>query len=284
MSATGSENTMQTTASMPDRPGRSSFTRLGNLLFAAPVVLGVVVAVATLAASSTEGAAPPSPELGARLFATQCAACHGADGEGIEGRGPTLEHEGEAAADFVLRTGRMPLAAPNLQPRRGPVRYSEEEIQALVAHVGLLGDGPAIPDVDTSSANLQRGMELYLLNCAACHSASGAGAPIGGGREAPDLHDATALQVGEAIVVGPGSMPVFGSLTDDDINDVATYVEDLQRQNTTAAVRFGGAGPVAEGLAAWLLGLIPLIALTRWIGRPKPGRDTSSVDGKAPTS
>ena len=36
---------------------------------------------------------------------------------------------------------------------------------------------------------------------------------------------------------------------------------------------FGGAGPVAEGLAAWLLALLPLIALTRWIGTPHEGRD-----------
>ena len=36
---------------------------------------------------------------------------------------------------------------------------------------------------------------------------------------------------------------------------------------------------VAEGLAAWLLGLLPIIALTRWIGRPHEGRDRRAVEG-----
>ena len=30
-------------------------------------------------------------------------------------------------------------------------------------------------------------------------------------------------------------------------------------------------------LAAWLLGLVPLIALTRWIGTPHEGRDRAAV-------
>ncbi len=57
-------------------------------------------------------------------------------GEGVEDRGPPLTDEGRAAVDFVLRTGRMPLAAPNLQTQRGPVRYTEEQIVALVDYAG----------------------------------------------------------------------------------------------------------------------------------------------------
>ena len=76
-------------------------------------------------------------------------------------------------------------------------------------------------------------------------------------------------------------MPVFGSFSDQDLNDVAAYVKDLQRMRTTAPDDFGGAGPVAEGLAAWLLALLPLIALTRWIGTPHEGRD-APVDVSEP--
>jgi ubiquinol-cytochrome c reductase cytochrome c subunit len=77
-------------------------------------------------------------------------------------------------------------------------------------------------------------------------------------------------------------MPVFGSLESSDIDSIATYVEALNEQHTTGASSFGGAGPVAEGLAAWLLALVPLVALTRWIGRPKSTRDpTHHVDGHA---
>lgn len=222
-------------------------------------------------------------ELGVSLYAAHCASCHGTEGAGIEGRGPSLEDEGAAATDYVLRTGRMPLAAPGMQPRRGPVRFDEREIEALVDHVAAIGDGPAIPDVDVEAGDLANGSQLFQLNCAACHVASGAGAVIGSGGEAPSLMRSTPTQVGEAIVVGPGAMPVFGSFTEQDINDVAAYVQQLQEENTTGAGALGGVGPVAEGLLAWLLGLIPLVALCRWIGQPDDARDADEpVDAEAP--
>ena len=255
-------------------------SRTGASFLASRWTLAVVAAVSGLGAVAvslddgpTSRAQSPERELGAQLYAAHCSSCHGVAGTGVDERGPTLEVEGTAATDFALRTGRMPLAAPEMQATSGPVRFSEEEILALVAYVDTLGDGPAIPDVDPSLGDLSNGGELYRLNCAACHVASGSGAPIGGNRRAPNLLDSTPTEVGEAILVGPGSMPVFGSFSPQDINDVAAYIEHLREENTTGASSFGGAGPVAEGLAAWLFALVPLIALTRWIGRPKSGRD-----------
>ena len=71
-------------------------------------------------------------------------------------------------------------------------------------------------------------------------------------------------------------MPVFGTFTEKDINDTAAYVRHLQEERTTSARDFGGAGPVAEGLAAWLLALLPLVAITRWIGSPHEGATRST--------
>ncbi len=217
-------------------------------------------------------------DLGAQLYGDHCASCHGVDGQGVEGLGPSLAPEGRAAVDFVLRTGRMPIADPDMEARRGPVQFNEAQIRALVAYAGAFGTGPDIPDVDIARGDLVAGGEIYRLNCAACHVASGSGAAIGGGREAPSLMDATPTQVGQAILVGPGAMPVFSSLDAQDIDDVAKYVDDLQRRHAAGVDAFGGAGPVAEGLAAWLLALLPIIALTRWIGRPHEGRDQRAVD------
>ncbi|WP_158412469.1 cytochrome bc1 complex diheme cytochrome c subunit [Ilumatobacter nonamiensis] len=244
-------------------------------LVAAPLALAAAFGIVTfLGSGAATGAAPSEPVDGAELFATQCSSCHGLDGLGVEGRGPTLEPEGEASADFVLRTGRMPMATTDRQAHRGPVRYSEEEIVALVEHVGMIGSGPDTPNIEIEGADVSNGGELYRLNCAACHVASGAGAPIGGGRQAPNLLEATPTEVGQAIIVGPGSMPVFSEFEPQELNDIAAYIhEALTDDDTTSASRFGGAGPVAEGLAAWILALIPLVALTRWIGRPKDGRD-----------
>jgi len=254
----------------------------GRAMLAIPAVASAIFAIVLFTGSTpTQSATPPSPQLGALLFDAHCSSCHGADGTGIDGRGPSLKTEGRAAADFVLRTGRMPLADPTAQAKRGPVRFTEEEIVALVDHVGTIGDGPDIPDVDITDADLGSGGTTFRLNCAACHVASAAGAPIGGNRRAPSLALSTPTEIGEAIITGPGSMPVFGTLTDQEINDVAAYVEDLKEQKTTDAWHFGGAGPVAEGLAAWLLALIPLIALTRWIGHARSGRDPTTDDTDA---
>ncbi|MET0460606.1 MAG: c-type cytochrome [Ilumatobacteraceae bacterium] len=246
------------------------------LLPAAAAAVAGIVSFTTPAPTIEADAVAPAQsaaELGEELFVSQCASCHGVDGRGVEDRGPTLYDEGEAAVDFVLRTGRMPMAQPNMQAKRGPVRYSDTEIRALVAYAGSFGDGPAIPDVDPAAGDLAIGGELYRLNCAACHVASGSGAAIGGGRDAPTLMQSTPTEIGQAIRVGPGAMPVFGTFSDEDLNSVAAYVVDLQSMDATGVDDFGGAGPVAEGLAAWLLGLLPLIALTRWIGTPHEGRD-----------
>ena len=214
-------------------------------------------------ATGTEPAAD-----GPALYRVHCATCHGVDGTGVTDRGPSLLHEGRASADFALRTGRMPLADSAMQPSRGPVRLSEAQITALVDYLGELGDGPDIPSVDPTSGSLADGARLFRLNCAACHVASGAGAAIGDGGIAPSLMESTPTQVGEAVLIGPGAMPIFGALTDDDLDDVAAYVERLQDDNTTGALSLGCVGPVAEGLAPIAIGLGAIIALTRWIGAP----------------
>ena len=252
---------------------------MGRWLRAGPIALtaGATLMSLTSSTAPAAGASAGQEALGTELYATQCAGCHGVDGTGVAERGPPLTPEGPASVDFALRTGRMPLANPDRQATPGPVRYSEEEIQALVAYAGALGDGPAIPIVDPAAGDLAAGGELFRLNCAACHVASGAGAAIGGSREASNLMDSTPTEIGEAILIGPGAMPSFGAFSPDDINSVARYIGDLQQRDATAASEFGGAGPVAEGLAAWLLGLVPLIAVTRWIGTPHEGRDRGAV-------
>lgn len=167
----------------------------------------------------------------------------------------------------------MPLANPSDQATRGPVRFSEAEIRALVDYVGAFADGPSIPDVEPNRGDLADGGDLYRLNCAACHAASGSGAIIGNNRRAPSLMESTPTQVGEAIGVGPGAMPVFGDLTAHQVDSIASYIGNMQREGTTDADALGGIGPVAEGLFTWLVPLAGLIALTRWIGTPRSTSD-----------
>ncbi|TML79510.1 MAG: c-type cytochrome, partial [Actinobacteria bacterium] len=99
------------------------------------LLLGIVVAALALAAVAiaqppggvvrpeNEGSLRPL-ELGAQLFAANCASCHGPRGQGvypppfqhgasgIKGAGPSLLGVGALAVDFYVRTGYMPLGDP----------------------------------------------------------------------------------------------------------------------------------------------------------------------------
>ena len=228
----------------------------------------VCAAIAVALAPATAGGQEEGPD-GEALYLEGCSSCHGATGEGIEDRGPSLESSGEAAAYYYLSTGRMPLSNTGEQPRRKEPAYSGEALDALVAHVASLGDGPALPEVEgIEEADLAVGGELYRDNCQACHSASGAGGALSYGRAAPQLAPATPLQVAAAIRSGPGEMPVFGrdALSEDEVTEVAAYVEYLDDPADPGGLAIGRTGPIPEGFVAWFLGMGALLGLVAWIG------------------
>lgn len=216
--------------------------------------------------TAQEGASAGSAERGAALYRAGCATCHGADGEGVD-PWPAIANAGEAAADFQLRTGRMPYTGePGQQTQPKPPAYDEQEIRDLVAFVGSLGDGPPIPEVRTDEALLPQGYELFALNCAPCHGATGNGGAVGGGAIAWPLSNSDPRTVGEAMLTGPGQMPVF-DLGDDSIAAVATYVEFLQSADDPGGFDIGGIGPVPEGFVAWMVGMGMLVGIVYLVGR-----------------
>jgi ubiquinol-cytochrome c reductase cytochrome c subunit len=229
-----------------------------------PALAGVVRPHATGSHQSVGGASAAVTEAGSALFQSQCASCHGLQGQGTA-YGPSLVGAGAAGADFYLRTGRMPLSAPG-QPvvRRQPV-LTEEQIQELVGVVASLGDGPEIPKV-TSGGDVSDGSRLYLANCAACHGATGAGNAIGGGNLAANLHQATPTQIVEAMRIGPGAMPKF-ALTEDQEASIASYVQFLQHEPSPGGLEIGGLGAVAEGFVAIGIGLVLFVLATLFVGR-----------------
>lgn len=284
----------------PDEPARSGRDRPHlhrGVLAAALLLAGLVGLDAGVAAAP--GAAVPEqagggeedpdvivraddPELvtaGRGLYETGCSSCHGLDGAGVtlpDGRlrGPTLVDSGEASAYYYLTTGRMPLANSEETPERKPSPYGPEEISALVAYVGSLGDdeAAALPDVDVTKADLAVGGDLFRENCQACHQASGAGGALSYGRAAPTLEPATPLQVGAAMRAGPGQMPVFGPelLTQDEVEDIARYVQYLDDPADPGGLPIGRTGPVPEGFVSWIVGIGALLALSAWIGTRSP--------------
>ncbi len=298
-----------------DPPSRPPCPRRPLGWRAAPLLVALAGTTVVLAAGGGSAAAPaptgrqadPTADAdliarGRALYATGCVSCHGPDGQGQDApggelRGPSLVEAGEAGASYQLTTGRMPLADPSDLPSRKEPAYDPDEIDALVAFVASLGDGPALPDVDVDRGDLAEGGVLYRENCQACHSATGAGGALSYGRAAPPLAAATPQQVGAAVRSGPGPMPRFGDdiLTAEQLDSVARYVAYLEEPDDRGGLALGRLGPIPEGFLVWVgaLGLLLVAAYlmgTRWATAPRvdpvpPGEpDPDDVAPAAPVS
>jgi ubiquinol-cytochrome c reductase cytochrome c subunit len=234
-----------------------------------------------VAAPGSEAAAGGSKlDEGRQLFEADCSSCHGFKGEGVKGVAPSLKEAGEGAADFYLRTGRMPLSRVGDEPVRGEPRYDNGEIEALDAFVGSLGPGPGIPNVEPDKGSLSEGMEMFTDKCAGCHAISGKGGVAIGGY-APPLGEATPTEVGEAIRVGPYLMPKFSEadVTPADVNSLARYVELTQEPEDAGGLGIGHIGPVPEGMVAWFAAIVALLLVSRVIGeRLGGGRDDDEAE------
>ncbi|HEX3459917.1 MAG TPA: c-type cytochrome [Acidimicrobiales bacterium] len=207
---------------------------------------------------------------GQALFDASCASCHASDGSGTS-RGPNLQGLGAGTIDFWVSTGRMPLADSSVQPAEKPSRFNRTETLQIAAFVQSQtpGTGVPVPVVDLSRANLELGGSLFTLNCAACHTITGAGDALAGGAYAPSLHLATPTQIVEAIRSGPGNMPRFGpgNLTDAEVHNIAAYVAGpIQHPDDRGGFGLGGIGPVGEGFVGLLLGVGVLMLVCFWIG------------------
>jgi ubiquinol-cytochrome c reductase cytochrome c subunit len=225
-------------------------------------------------------AGKPLLQLGAELFAGNCATCHGADGRGVsgaqatrgagdvKGRGPSLRGVGARAADFYLRTGYMPLQRAGLQPRRTRVFFDEDQLDALIAYVASLGKGPPVPKPHPERGNLSRGLHLFTDHCAGCHQVVGEGGYVTGAVP-PPLDDATPTQIAEAVRIGPYVMPRFSAhdLSDAELDSIIRYVQYTKNPDDRGGWAIGHIGPVPEGLVTWFLAAVALIGVCVLLGQ-----------------
>jgi ubiquinol-cytochrome c reductase cytochrome c subunit len=244
------------------------------------VLVGALgIAVGLFASGDVRAAAPDASgtvadaSRGQALYLQSCAACHGPSGQG--GTGPAIANAGPALVDFVLRTGRMPLANPTAAMQRGTPVFGDADIAAIVAYVSSLGSGPGIPSVQVQNGRIASGQELYTANCAACHGAGGAGGTVGTD-VAPALDQADPRTVGEAVVSGPGPMPRF-LFSQQQLDDLAAYVQGLKTLPHPGGLQITEIGPVAEGFLAGSVGIVTLLAVARWIASSK---DDDADDGE----
>lgn len=124
---------------------------------------------------------------GATLYATFCAACHGASGEGRRFAGtppfPAIGNAdflGTASDGFLAATiwlGRPGRRMPAWSDTAGGLR--KDEIAAIIAHLRQTAEVAAPTPVHPSprwiTAEPSRGKELFTRHCAGCHGAGGEG-------------------------------------------------------------------------------------------------------------
>ncbi len=167
--------------------------------------------ISELAAYSVSLQAGATGGEGSMLYATNCAACHGASGEG--GIGPALAGTSLSAGDIGSAiqggTGAMHSLASSLSP--DDVAAVADYILGLQADTGDSGDQGA---ADATAA-------IYSSMCAGCHGAAGEGA------SAPALAG-TALDTAGLITIitnGQNGMPGYaGQLSATEIENLAGLV------------------------------------------------------------
>ncbi|WP_250460015.1 cytochrome-c oxidase, cbb3-type subunit III [Microbulbifer litoralis] len=167
-------------------------------------------------------------KMGARIFANNCAVCHGADGGGNYGF-PNLTdndwlHGG--TPDKILET--LHEGRKGLMPPQGPV-IGEEGVKNAAEYV------LALNGLEHDPAMAAEGKEIFGTVCMACHGADGKGKQAMGAPNLTDniwLYGSSREQIRHTIRSGrKNEMPSQADkLREDKIRLVAAYVYSLSRQ------------------------------------------------------
>lgn len=219
------------------------------------------------------------------IYDVACITCHGANLQGVQDRGPSLVGIGAGAVYFQVHSGRMPMMSNDAQAERKTPRYTEQQTLALAAYVAANGGGPDIVYNEDGSIAMEelrganyngqiqpedvaKGSELFRMNCASCHNFTGQGGALSSGKYAPPLDPANEQEIYQAMLTGPQNMPKFSDrqLTADEKKDIIAYIKSAGETPSPAGWDLGRLGPVAEGLAMWVIGITALCAAAMWMG------------------
>jgi ubiquinol-cytochrome c reductase cytochrome c subunit len=255
----------------PPSPLRRRATTVLRMSLALLFVGGMYAAFAP-GAQATSAVADTAADVqeGKTLYDASCITCHGRNGQGVPDRGPSLIGVGSAAVEFQVATGRMPVARQEAQIERKTPLYTRDQAKQIGAYIQELGGGPTLPDktdAQLADGDVARGGVLFRVNCSSCHAFGGGGGALSSGKFAPGLEEATPRDMYAAMLTGPQNMPVFGNnqLSPEEKSDIIAYIQNLQEDTDPGGWGIGRLGPVTEGLAIFLIGMVALVFTTLWI-------------------
>ncbi len=260
-------------------PGGRWRRRFGNatrMLLALMVAGGLYAAIAPGAQAEDASASADDVAAGKAIYDQSCITCHGRNGQGVPDKGPSLIGVGSAAVEFQVATGRMPAPAQAAEIKRRTPLYSREQAQQIGAYIQALGGGPELPNQTDeqilAGGDVSRGGTLFRVNCSSCHAFGIGGGALSSGKSAPSLEQASPRDIWAAMLTGPQNMPVFGNnqLTPDEKRDIVSYIHYLQTDADPGGWGIGRLGPVAEGLAVFLIGIVALVFASLWIVGKQP--------------
>jgi cytochrome c oxidase cbb3-type subunit III len=137
------------------------------------LIRAILILVVVTRAEGQTDRSTPNLQAGRKIFESQCAVCHGANGGG--GRGPSLHRPKleRAPDDGALRK----LIAEGIAPEMPDAwQLSPPDIANVAAFVRSLG---AIPP-ESVSGDAAKGAIIYReKNCASCHIVNGVGTGFG---------------------------------------------------------------------------------------------------------
>jgi ubiquinol-cytochrome c reductase cytochrome c subunit len=241
-----------------------------RLVAALAIVGGIYTAFAPGSQAEDAPKLTAAAEQGKRLYDQSCVTCHGANAQGVQGRGPSLIGVGSASVEFQVETGRMPAAHPQgAQIERKQPLFTDDQARQIGAYVQELGGGPQLPEGNDlrSGGDLARGGQLFRVNCASCHAFSANGGALSSGKYAPSLGPATDRQIYAAMLSGPQNMPVFADnqLTPQEKRDIIAYIQFQKQDKDPGGFGLDRYGPVPEALVIFLIGMVAIMFVTLWI-------------------
>ncbi|WP_462402141.1 cytochrome-c oxidase, cbb3-type subunit III [Pseudomonas sp. Marseille-QA0332] len=178
---------------------------------------------------------PQALKMGARLFASNCALCHGSDAKGAYGFPNLTDADWRWGGDAQAIKASIMDGRHGVMPAWGQT-LGEQGVSDVSGFVisGLMGrDLP-----DDAQLDLTRGKDIFATTCVACHGPEGKGNPALG---APDLthpqafiYGSSLAQLRQTIRYGrQGQMPAQRDIQGNDkVHLLAAYVYSLSQKET----------------------------------------------------